>query len=200
MHTIIFALLAVGAGACIAHYKPPRMANSVTNIDEPLWAAFSILGTVLTATIAMMILRPPAPSGLVLRSTAWWNWIGGAARRAHRARRAGPGAESSARPPSSRSSWARQLLCFAPAGSLRTIGSSGPAHHNGPRLRRGPRGGWGGVHRVSCDRLSRLLRPVFGQVDFLLLLAGGLDLSALPVFQIDAEGNPRASRKDETRF
>ena len=77
MHTIIFALLAVGAGLCIA---PQASANGKfrQNIDEPLWAAFfSILGTVLTATIAMMILRPPAPSGLVLRSTAWWNWIGG---------------------------------------------------------------------------------------------------------------------------
>jgi transporter family-2 protein len=77
MHTILFALLAVGAGACIA-LQASANGKFRQNIDEPLWAAyFSILGTILTATIAMLILRPPVPNGLVLRSTAWWNWIGG---------------------------------------------------------------------------------------------------------------------------
>jgi len=77
MHTTIFALLAVGAGACIA-LQASANSKFRQNIDEPLWAAyFSILGTILTATIAMAILRPPAPSALGLRSTQWWNWIGG---------------------------------------------------------------------------------------------------------------------------
>jgi transporter family-2 protein len=77
MHTTIFALLAMGAGACIA-LQASANGKFRQNIDEPLWAAFfSILGTVLTATIAMLLLRPPAPSALALRATAWWNWIGG---------------------------------------------------------------------------------------------------------------------------
>jgi transporter family-2 protein len=78
MHTSIFALLAVGAGACIALQAAANGSFRKSLGDNPLFAAyFSILGTVLTATIAMVILRPPAPSASVLRETPWWNWIGG---------------------------------------------------------------------------------------------------------------------------
>jgi bacterial/archaeal transporter family-2 protein len=78
MHTTIFALLAVGAGACIA-LQASANGNFRRNLgDNPLFAAyFSILGTILTATLAMVILRPSVPSATTLRETPWWNWIGG---------------------------------------------------------------------------------------------------------------------------
>src|SRR5262245_31775517 len=78
MHTTIFALLAVGAGACIA-LQASANGNFRRNLgDNPMFAAyFSILGTILTATLAMLILRPQVPSTSALRDTPWWNWIGG---------------------------------------------------------------------------------------------------------------------------
>ena len=78
MHTTIFALLAVGAGACIA-LQASANGNFRKNLgDNALFAAyFSILGTVLTATLAMLLLRPQAPGAATLRETPWWNWIGG---------------------------------------------------------------------------------------------------------------------------
>lgn len=78
MHTTIFALLAVGAGACIALQASANGNFRRSLGDNPLFAAyFSILGTILTATAAMLILRPPAPSAALLRSAPWWNWVGG---------------------------------------------------------------------------------------------------------------------------
>jgi transporter family-2 protein len=78
MHTTIFALLAMGAGAAIA-LQASANGNFRKNLgDNPLFAAcFSIVGTVLTAAITMLILRPPVPSAATLRETPWWNWIGG---------------------------------------------------------------------------------------------------------------------------
>ncbi len=78
MHTSIFALLAVGAGACIALQASANGNFRKSLGDNPLFAAaFSICGTVLTATVAMLILRPPVPSADALRAAPWWNWIGG---------------------------------------------------------------------------------------------------------------------------
>ena len=76
--TIFFALLAMGAGACIA-LQASANANFRRNIgDNPLFAAFlSICGTIITAETAMLVLRPPVPSAATLRDTPWWNWIGG---------------------------------------------------------------------------------------------------------------------------
>ncbi len=77
MHTSIFALLAVGAGCCIA-LQASANGKFRQNIDNPLWAAyFSILGTILTATVTMIVLRPSTPSLAALREAPWWNWIGG---------------------------------------------------------------------------------------------------------------------------
>jgi transporter family-2 protein len=77
MHTTIFALLAVGAGACIA-LQASANGKFRENLKSPEWAAFfSICGTFATAIIAMLILRPTAPSAATLRETQWWNWIGG---------------------------------------------------------------------------------------------------------------------------
>jgi transporter family-2 protein len=78
MHTTIFALLAVGAGACIALQAAANSNFRKSLGDNPLFAAyFSICGTILTATIAMLVLRPPAPGAAAVRATPWWNWIGG---------------------------------------------------------------------------------------------------------------------------
>jgi transporter family-2 protein len=78
MTTIIFALLAVGAGACIALQASANGNFRKTLGDNPLAAAgFSILGTILTAALALVILRPPVPSAATLREAPWWNWIGG---------------------------------------------------------------------------------------------------------------------------
>jgi bacterial/archaeal transporter family-2 protein len=81
MHTTIFALLAVGAGACIALQASANgnfRKNLGNNGDSALFAAFfSICGTFLTAVATMLILRPQVPSAAALRETPWWNWIGG---------------------------------------------------------------------------------------------------------------------------
>lgn len=78
MYTTIFALLAMGAGACIA-LQASANGNFRKNLgDNALFAAyFSILGTVLTATLAMLLLRPQVPGASALREAPWWNWIGG---------------------------------------------------------------------------------------------------------------------------
>ncbi len=75
-HTI-FALLASCAGACIA-LQAAANGTFRRNLDNQYSAAFfSICGTFTTAIIGMLILRPPVPSAEALRSTQWWNWIGG---------------------------------------------------------------------------------------------------------------------------
>ena len=78
MHTTIFMLLAMGAGACIALQASANGSFRKNLGDNPLFAAyFSILGTFVTATATMLLLRPPAPGAAALRETPWWNWIGG---------------------------------------------------------------------------------------------------------------------------
>lgn len=77
MPTLIYALLALVAGSCIAMQAS---ANSKfrQNIDSPLWAAyFSIWGTFLAFSATILILRPTWPGWETLRQTQWWNWIGG---------------------------------------------------------------------------------------------------------------------------
>ena len=82
MHTIIFMLLAMGAGACIA-FQASANSDFRKNLgDNPLFASFfSICGTFLTGVtamlVALLVLRPPVPNTAALRETPWWNWIGG---------------------------------------------------------------------------------------------------------------------------
>lgn len=76
-HTAVFALLAAGAGACIA-LQASANGRFRHNIGSPLWAAgFSICGTILTAAVALAVFRPAAPEADKLRQTEWWNWVGG---------------------------------------------------------------------------------------------------------------------------
>ena len=76
-HYLVYALLAAGAGACIATQAAAN-GKFRLNIGSPLYAAFfSICGTVVTAIAAMLAVRPAAPSADALRQAPWWNWIGG---------------------------------------------------------------------------------------------------------------------------
>jgi len=77
MNQLIYMALAAGAGGCIA-LQASANSKFRQNIGEPLWAVyFSICGTILFASLSMLILRPAAPTWDSLRGTQWWNWIGG---------------------------------------------------------------------------------------------------------------------------
>jgi bacterial/archaeal transporter family-2 protein len=74
---LIFMLLAALAGSCIA-MQAAANARFRANIESQWFAAFfSICGTIITASLFMLIARPPAPTAQSLRTTEWWNWIGG---------------------------------------------------------------------------------------------------------------------------
>ncbi|MBA4062120.1 MAG: EamA-like transporter family protein [Isosphaera sp.] len=75
--TTIFALLAVGAGACIALQAS---ANGTLGrfLDSRVYAAFfSICGTCVVTFTAMLAARPAAPSWEAVRTAPWWAWVGG---------------------------------------------------------------------------------------------------------------------------
>ncbi len=75
--TLVYALLAVAAGACIA-LQATANSKFRENLASPGYAAFfSICGTFVTACVLMLALRPPYPSGEAIRSAPWWNWVGG---------------------------------------------------------------------------------------------------------------------------
>lgn len=77
MNTSVFALLAAGAGCCIA-LQAAANSRLRQHLGSPEFAAYlSICGTILTATVAVLILRPPVPELAKVRDTDWWNWIGG---------------------------------------------------------------------------------------------------------------------------
>jgi transporter family-2 protein len=70
-------MLAACAGVCIA-LQAAANGRLRGQIQSPEWTAFfSICGTITCATLAMLILRPPAPSMADVKNTEWWNWIGG---------------------------------------------------------------------------------------------------------------------------
>lgn len=73
---IFWVLLAAGAGACIS-IQAAANASLRNHLNDTRWATFfSICGTILTAAVFMLIVRPSFPSA-ALRSVPWWNWIGG---------------------------------------------------------------------------------------------------------------------------
>lgn len=78
------AVLAALAGACIALQASANgkfranLHDPASGVVGPAWAAFfSICGTILTAGLAMLVLRPAVPSRETLSDTQWWNWVGG---------------------------------------------------------------------------------------------------------------------------
>jgi transporter family-2 protein len=75
---VTFVLLALLTGCCIA-LQASANSNFRSNLgNQPLYAAyFSICGTFVTASCAILLLRPPAPAWSSVQQTPWWNWIGG---------------------------------------------------------------------------------------------------------------------------
>lgn len=74
---MLWITLAVAAGGCIA-VQAAANGSLRTNLDDPRYAAFfSICGTIVTAVVAMLVLRPPLPAAAAIRGTPWWTWIGG---------------------------------------------------------------------------------------------------------------------------
>jgi transporter family-2 protein len=74
---LAYALGAAAAGACIA-LQASANGTFRRNLGDPWYPAFfSICGTFVTAITVMLLLRPPTPSAESLRSTQWWNWVGG---------------------------------------------------------------------------------------------------------------------------
>lgn len=70
-------VLAIAAGGCIA-VQAAANGSLRTHLDDARYAAFfSICGTILTAVLAMLVLRPPLPEATAIRGTPWWTWIGG---------------------------------------------------------------------------------------------------------------------------
>ena len=74
---LFWLCLAVVAGGCIA-LQAAANGSLRANIDSVWYAAFySICGTILTAVLFIVFAQPTAPSMAAVRSTPWWNWIGG---------------------------------------------------------------------------------------------------------------------------
>jgi transporter family-2 protein len=86
--TTLYVALAAAAGSCIAlqatangRFRQNLGADAPDGTPwyaAPAWASyFSVIGTIVCATLAMLILRPPLPTKEAFASTQWWNWIGG---------------------------------------------------------------------------------------------------------------------------
>jgi transporter family-2 protein len=77
MQILLFSLLAAATGTCIA-LQATANSKFRQNIDSPAYAAFfSICGTIATASLLLLLIRPPVPTWSSLRQTDWWNWMGG---------------------------------------------------------------------------------------------------------------------------
>jgi transporter family-2 protein len=74
---IVWILLAAAAGACIS-LQAAINGSLRTHLSDARWATFfSICGTILTATLVMLALRPNLPAPAAFRSAPWWSWFGG---------------------------------------------------------------------------------------------------------------------------
>jgi transporter family-2 protein len=73
----LWILLASAAGACIA-VQAAANGSLRTNLGDAFYAAFfSICGTIATAVLVMLAIRPNFPPETALRQAPWWNWVGG---------------------------------------------------------------------------------------------------------------------------
>jgi transporter family-2 protein len=69
--------LASAAGACIA-LQAAANGSLRANLGDPRYAAFfSICGTIATAVLVMLAIRPSLPPATAFRAAPWWNWVGG---------------------------------------------------------------------------------------------------------------------------
>jgi bacterial/archaeal transporter family-2 protein len=75
--TLVYLFCAGLTGCCIA-LQATVNGRFRQNLDNPTYAVFfSICGTILCAVIAVLVIRPPVPTMEQIRTTSWWNWIGG---------------------------------------------------------------------------------------------------------------------------
>ena len=75
--TLVYLFCAALTGCCIA-LQATVNGRFRQNLDNPTFAVFfSICGTILCALIALVLIRPPVPTMEQIRTTQWWNWIGG---------------------------------------------------------------------------------------------------------------------------
>jgi transporter family-2 protein len=75
--TATWLALAVSAGGCIAVQAAANGALKHQLGDARSAAFFSICGTMLTAILVMIAMRPAMPSMSAVRDAPWWMWIGG---------------------------------------------------------------------------------------------------------------------------
>lgn len=74
---VLWLVLASCAGSCIA-LQAAANASLRSHLSDVRYAAFfSICGTIVTACLVMLLIRPPLPAAAAMRSAPWWNWIGG---------------------------------------------------------------------------------------------------------------------------
>lgn len=69
--------LAAAAGGCIALQAAANGALRHQLGDARYAAFFSICGTMLTASLFMLAMRPAYPTMTDVRTAPWWMWIGG---------------------------------------------------------------------------------------------------------------------------
>ena len=73
-----FALLLASAAGTAITIQAAANSSLRAHLNDARWATFfSIIGTILTALVVMLAIRPPFPSPVAVRSAPWWNWIGG---------------------------------------------------------------------------------------------------------------------------
>lgn len=73
----VWLALATAAGSCIALQAAANAALRHQLGDARYAAFFSICGTIVTAVLFMLAVRPAMPSPTAIRGSAWWHWIGG---------------------------------------------------------------------------------------------------------------------------
>ena len=76
--SFLYAAGAATAGVALALQAAANGQFRARLGDNPLWATFfSVCGTILFASAAMLVIRPAAPEMSAVRSTVWWHWVGG---------------------------------------------------------------------------------------------------------------------------
>jgi transporter family-2 protein len=74
----LICLLLAGCAGTFISMQASANGSFRKNLGDPAFASFfSICGTFITACSLMLLYRPPVPSMAAIRSTPWWNWIGG---------------------------------------------------------------------------------------------------------------------------
>ena len=74
---VFYSLLAAGCGAAIA-LQAAANGRLGKNLADPGWAAIlSLCGSFTAMLLILVVARPAPPAWSAVRSTEWWNWIGG---------------------------------------------------------------------------------------------------------------------------